>query len=1013
MSRTPWTWYLVAMLAATGLFVLLPAYSPASTAIHLAVHASVIGALAWGLRRYRPVPRAPWLVLLAGYGLLLVANAARYGTAEPATPLAADSVSGGLYLVAYLAIAIGLLLLVRARGALRDLRSLADATIVVAGIATVWFEFSIAPILERPGMAPFERLVVVTYPVPGFLFLVFLLWLVFSKGNRGAALPLLIGGIVAQTAADALLGLSDLGLVSTGNAEMPLWLLSFALVGAAALHPSLPLIGAKSDQPSWFPAGRRVYLLALVTLLVPLSLLRESIRAGSGGGVVFAVAMAGLVLLVYGRLQGLFVDVDTYTRTQAELRASEDRYRTLAADLDARVAARTAETEAANEQLRTRGRELTASRALLDDVVATVPGIIFRGRLPGGELEYISPSAERFLGWTAAESLGTPGYWAELIHPDDRAAFWARSQSAREEGPDSVTLEYRARHKDGTYRWVLSTTRYVRDETGQPSAFVGSAIDITDRKAAEADLQVAHAELVERERQLRETHVYLENLVSSVSVVLFRGHGPGFTTEYVSPGVEQMLGFTPEDVLTTSGFWVGRIHPDDQARVAAAVREVIEGRLPVHTVEFRMIHRDGRERWIHSVVQYEYDADGAWHFTGTVTDITERRRVEDELRRAKEEAERANRAKSEFLSSASHELRTPLNSVLGFAQLLERSKLSPDDHDSVAQILRAGRTLLAMIDSVLELARVESGRLTLSIEPVSVEELIHETVDLVRPMAAERGSRLVTPADVERPPWVLADRRRIKQVILNLLTNAVAYSRDDGSVTIAYHVAAGDRLRLSVSDTGPGIPAERQATLFTIFDRRIGSDHTRAGLGVGLALSARLIEAMDGSISVESEVGAGSTFSIELPLAAEPAAGSGKQSEPGPGAPARATVVYVEDNLANLKLVERILDVRPGTRVLAAMQGSLGCDLAQQHHPDLVLLDLHLPDMPGEEVLRLLQDDPATRDIPVIVMSSALGNGSGQRLLDLGAEAYLAKPIDVAAFLAAVDRILRGGVTHA
>lgn len=393
-----------------------------------------------------------------------------------------------------------------------------------------------------------------------------------------------------------------------------------------------------------------------------------------------------------------------------------------------------------------------------------------------------------------------------------------------------------------------------------------------------------------------------------------------------------------------------------------------------------------------------------------------------ELREAKEQAEEASRAKNKFLSSVSHDLRTPLNAILGFGQLLERSDLSADDREAVTHIMRAGRSLLEMIDTVLDLSHVEAGELTLSIEPVSAEEVIREAVDLVGPMAAGRGIRLELPAGIERLPAVLADRRRLQQVVLNLLRNAITYNREQGSVTIAGTVTNGERFRLSVTDTGPGIPPERRQTLFAPFDRRAsgpaGSAGPRpAGLGIGLALSARLVEAMGGSIEVESELGAGSTFSIELPLAPVVPAEAGHERAavvPTDGGPAsRTTILYVEDNLASLRLIERILASRPETRLLAAMQGRLAVDLARQHRPDLVLLDLHLADISGEEVLRLLGEDPATSRIPVIALSSAPGQGDGARIRGLGAAGFLAKPIDVTRFQAMVERVLAGGRSDA
>jgi PAS domain S-box-containing protein len=983
----PWAWYLAAALAATGVHILLPAHSPASAAIFLAINASVVGALAWGIRWHRPDPRAAWFAFVIGYAVFLAGNALDQGAAAGLpVPLPLPSSVDGLYLATYAALGLGLMLVLAGRGSLRDLAGLADALIVVSGIGFFAFDLLIGPVLGDTTLSPATRFMLVLYPMADQLVLLALLWLAFTPGPRGLALSLFIGGVAAQTASDIGLGLSGTGITWAGVVADPLKLLSLGLVGAAALHPSMAALATRGGGQPWIATRWRLSILVLVSAAVMVHILVDTYGVGTPDAVAAAVAVVVMFALIFLRFRGLLVDVDTYTRTLAKLTKAEARFRRL---------------------------------------VEQVPAVIYIDSTDeAASSRYVSPRYEELTGHSPEEAVTHPWLWANHIHPDDREWVMAASSHA-DERDEPRALEYRIIAGDGRELWVRDEAAVTgRDADGRACTWQGTLVDVTEDHRAEDQIRRLNAELEQRiaertaelrttNEHLREANTYLENLVSGMPAMLFRGHGPNFKIEYISTGVEQILGFTPVDVIARPRFWMERLHPDDRRRVAAEVRDATGRRLPLQTLEQRVIHRDGSERWLHAVVRFEFEADGVWIFTGSAIDITERRHVEDELRLAKAEAERANRAKSEFLSSMSHELRTPLNSVLGFGQLLERSALAPDDRDSVAQVLRAGRTLLAMIDSVLDLARVESGRLTLSIEPVSVAELIQETVDLVRPIAAGRGIRLVTPADVERPPWVLADRLRVQQVILNVLRNALTYNRDDGSVTIAYRVAAGDRLRLSVTDTGPGIPAERQATLFTILDRRIGSDGTSAGLGVGLALSARLIEAMNGSISVESEVGAGSTFSIELPLAAEPAVGSGERSEPGTGAPAGATVVYVEDNLANLKLIERILEVRPGTRVLAAMQGSLGLDLARQHHPDLVLLDLHLPDMYGEEVLRLLQDDPVTRDIPVIVLSSALGNGTGQQLLDLGAKAYFAKPIDVAAFLAAVDRVLRGGVTHA
>ena len=390
--------------------------------------------------------------------------------------------------------------------------------------------------------------------------------------------------------------------------------------------------------------------------------------------------------------------------------------------------------------------------------------------------------------------------------------------------------------------------------------------------------------------------------------------------------------------------------------------------------------------------------------------VTERLEAEEAAGMAKEEAERANRAKSEFLSRMSHELRTPLNAILGFGQLLEMDSLEEEHAESVQQILKGGRHLLELINEVLDIARIESGRLTMSVEPIVLADVLRESLDLIRPLAADQQIQLNTGDSWPTDGYVKADRQRLKQVLLNLLSNAVKYNRSGGAVTVRCLKADGAGLRVEVSDDGPGIRPEFMERLFIPFDR-LGAEATEVeGTGLGLSLSKGLIEAMHGNLGVESIQGGGSTFFIELPLAEAP----GMTGEEGESA-ARSTVgvaagssviLYVEDNLANLKLIEGALNRRPGLILLTAMQGSLGLDLARQHQPDLILLDLHLPDVPGPEVLRRLQADARTRDIPVIVISADATPSRMQDLLAAGAFTYLTKPIEVPRFFQAVDEAL-------
>jgi PAS domain S-box-containing protein len=382
-----------------------------------------------------------------------------------------------------------------------------------------------------------------------------------------------------------------------------------------------------------------------------------------------------------------------------------------------------------------------------------------------------------------------------------------------------------------------------------------------------------------------------------------------------------------------------------------------------------------------------------------------------ERRRAEAKADHANRAKSDFLSRMSHELRTPLNGILGFAQLLEMESLPADHEESVAQILKAGRHLLGLINEVLDISRIETGRLQLSLEPVPVDETLRGALDIVRPMAAQQGIELSAGVADDRR-HVVADRQRLQQVLLNLLSNAVKYNRTGGAVGVSCEERAGGRLRILVTDTGPGIAPGKLERLFTPFDR-LGAEATGVeGTGLGLALSKHLVDAMGGTLDVTSQVGVGSTFAVELPLTAAPVdtlerRGASPTVRPEARAEAREArmvVLYIEDNLSNLRLIEQMLARRPRATLLSAMQGRLGLDLAREHRPDLVLLDLHLPDVPGEEVLRRLLDEPRTREIPVIILSADATPGQVERLLAAGAQAYLTKPLDVRQLLALVDK---------
>ena len=445
------------------------------------------------------------------------------------------------------------------------------------------------------------------------------------------------------------------------------------------------------------------------------------------------------------------------------------------------------------------------------------------------------------------------------------------------------------------------------------------------------------------------------------------------------------------------GFYAGRIYGLLAASFVLMVLLLENGKLYARLVEAHESERRERQRVQERTT--ELTAVNA----ELATEVTERRRAEAE-------AEAANRAKSEFLSRMSHELRTPLNAILGFAQLLELEVRQPADRESVEQILKGGRHLLGLINEILEIARIESGQLPLSPEPVPVGDAIQRVLDLARPLAAARGIELDTTGAALHPRHVWADQQRLQQVLLNLVSNGIKYNRDGGRLTVACDAAQDGRLRIRVTDTGPGIAAALQERLFQPFDRLGAEQRGVEGTGLGLALSKRLVEAMGGTIGVESQPSAGSTFWVEFLQAESPVARQERSESDVTALPTSSeqggTVLYIEDNLSNLRLVERTMSRRPRVKLIPAMQGRLGLALARQHRPDLILLDLHLPDISGEEVLRELHGDPELRQTPVIVLSADATPGQVQRLLATGVRAYLTKPLDVRQFVALLDETL-------
>lgn len=381
---------------------------------------------------------------------------------------------------------------------------------------------------------------------------------------------------------------------------------------------------------------------------------------------------------------------------------------------------------------------------------------------------------------------------------------------------------------------------------------------------------------------------------------------------------------------------------------------------------------------------------------GIAFDITHIKEREASLTAAREEADRASASKSEFLSRMSHELRTPMNSVLGFAQLLQRSELTAEQREFTGHILRAGRHLLGLINEVLDITRIETGQLSLSPEAVDVSRTLRDAAAMVRPLADQRGITISCETPEHDGPYARADAQRLSQVALNLLMNAVKYNRDVGEVHLTIHHTKPGWVRVNVRDTGPGIPAAFEKRIFTPFDR-LDATASVEGTGLGLALCRGLVSAMGGEMGHYNNPDLGSTFWFELreaeaPQLPEDMAHTNSARSDAP------LVLYIEDNPANYTLVERLLEDIKGARFMGAMQGSLGIALAKEHRPALILLDLNLPDMTGFEVLRRLRAEPETRSIPICMLTADANSAMLERARALGVNEYITKPFDINEF---------------
>ncbi len=488
-------------------------------------------------------------------------------------------------------------------------------------------------------------------------------------------------------------------------------------------------------------------------------------------------------------------------------------------------------------------------------------------------------------------------------------------------------------------------------------------------------------------------------------------------------GAEELYGWGPNEAIGRDpGELLRSELPESRDAILTVLRDV--GRW-----EGEIIQTTKSGARIHVAVRWALQKDSVGRPDAVIEigrDVTADKVAAAELRDARDVAEQASQAKSEYLSRMSHELRTPLTAILGYSDLLEMREPREDQTEAIAAVQEASGHLLSLVNDVLDIARIESGRESFSLEPIPLEATVEECVRLVAPSALSRHIKITRSLGECAGDYVLADRQRLIQALLNLLSNAVKYSGTDAHIfveAVRERVARlpsgaqtmvgqkGVFIRLAVRDTGPGFTDDEKGRLFQPFER-LGAERTTVpGTGLGLALTRKLVQAMHGTIGVDSERGVGSTFWIRLarsPVAAPKPRIRRKAPVVTPVVASERTVLYVEDNLATIGLMEEVFSMRPQIHLLTAMQGGLTLELAREHRPDLIVLDLHLPDIQGDEVLAQLRADPRTAGIPVVMCSADATERRRKQLIAAGAHAYLTKPVKVQRFLRMLDEVLAG-----
>ena len=635
-----------------------------------------------------------------------------------------------------------------------------------------------------------------------------------------------------------------------------------------------------------------------------------------------------------------------------------------------------------------------------------------------GVIQLFNVGAERMLGFTADEVVDriTPAAISDPQEVIARAAALSL-ELGTEIAPGFEALAFKASRgiediyeltyirKDGSRFPAIVSVTALRDHQG---AIIGYLLIGTDNSARK------HVE--EKLRWTEESFRLMVESVSDYAIVML---DPAGLVVSWNTGAERIKGFHADEIV---GRHFSTFYTHDAILAAKPDRDLEQAaRNGRHEDEGWRVRKDGSMFWANVVFTAIRDQGGHLRgFAKLTRDLTERNKVEAALTGAKGAAEKANLAKSDFLSSMSHELRSPLNAILGFAQLMESEEPAPSlaQMESIGQILNAGWYLLELINEILDLATIESGKLSMSLEPVSLSSVMLECRSMIEPLAQKRGISMTFPPD-DIPYSVNADRTRLKQILINLLSNAIKYNTAGGTVVVdCCGPATPGHVRITVTDSGAGLPPEKMEQLFQPFNRLGQEGNGEEGTGIGLVVSKRLVELMEGVIGVESKVGVGSSFWVELLSTAPiPLPGPVEIDHPAPpqltiAATTQRTLLYVEDNPANLRLVERLVARRSDLRLLSAVDGNRGVALARACRPDVILMDINLPGLSGIEALKILREDRITAHIPVIALSANAMARDIHKGMEAGFFRYLTKPVKVSEFMEALNVAMEFAEDH-